>query len=263
MKKILLIERAPRFSPNSVEKDRLILHAVGGLLQGNHAVEYVNEEALTPPLAADCILSMGRLPQTLAILLQKESEGTRVLNPASSLMKATRSYIDRTLRTQGLPLAPLKGDHGYWLKRGDAAAQTRDDVQYATSEADCQRLLAKFHSRGINDVVVTAHVVGDLVKFYGVMGTGFFRCFYPTDDGDTKFSDEHINGKAQHFAFNKSAAQAVAERMATLLQIPIYGGDMIVKADGSLAVIDFNDWPSFSRCRSEATEAISQLVSKN
>lgn len=261
MKKVLLIERAPRFSPNSVEKDRLILHAVGNLLQDNCAVEYVNEEALTMPLAADCILSMGRLPQTLAILTQKEREGIQVLNPASSLMKATRSYIDRTFRAQGLPLAPIKGDHGYWLKRGDASAQTRNDIQYAANETDCQRLLNDFHSRGIDDVVVTAHVIGDLVKFYGVAGTGFFRCFYPTDDGDTKFSDERINGEAQHFAFNISEAQAVAERMATLLQIPIYGGDLIVRADGTLAVIDFNDWPSYSRCRGEAAKAICQLVS--
>ena len=31
---------------------------------------------------------------------------------------------------------------------------------------------------------------------------------------------------------------------------------------GSFVLIDFNDWPSFTRCRSEAAEAIRQLVLK-
>ena len=36
--------------------------------------------------------------------------------------------------------------------------------------------------------------------------------------------------------------------------------EAIVRADGSFCVIDFNDWPSFSRCREEAAEAIASLI---
>ena len=45
MRKFLLIYRAPQFSPNSVEKDKLILEAVGTRLkeQGNN-VRFVQEE---------------------------------------------------------------------------------------------------------------------------------------------------------------------------------------------------------------------------
>ena len=33
-----------------------------------------------------------------------------------------------------------------------------------------------------------------------------------------------------------------------------------MKADGSYVIIDFNDFPSFSRCRDEAAEAIVELI---
>ncbi|MFS6554926.1 hypothetical protein VPJ68_05445, partial [Parabacteroides distasonis] len=42
----------------------------------------------------------------------------------------------------------------------------------------------------------------------------------------------------------------------------MYGGDAIVTADGNFVIIDFNDWPSFSRCRDEAAEAIAEYVKK-
>ena len=48
--------------------------------------------------------------------------------------------------------------------------------------------------------------------------------------------------------------------LAAAVGLQIYGGDMIVTNDGSLYMIDFNDWPSFSRCREEAAEAIARLI---
>ena len=57
-----------------------------------------------------------------------------------------------------------------------------------------------------------------------------------------------------------SAVQADAERLAEAVGIKVYGGDCIVRSDGSFCFIDFNDWPSFSRCREEAAEAIASLV---
>ena len=114
--------------------------------------------------------------------------------------------------------------------------------------------------RGIADHVVSAHVTGDLVKFYGVRGTDFFRYYYPTDDGQTKFDDEQHNGQAHHYPFDVNHLQQQATRLAEAVGISIYGGDCIVRADGSYCVIDFNDWPSFSRCREEAADAIIHLI---
>ena len=110
--------------------------------------------------------------------------------------------------------------------------------------------------RGITDVVTQAHVKGDVVKFYGVEGTGFFRYYYSGDDIETKFGDEERNGKPQYYSFSSSNLQADAEKLACLLQTPIYGGDAIVREDSSYVIIDFNDFPSFSRCREKAAKAI-------
>ena len=40
----------------------------------------------------------------------------------------------------------------------------------------------------------------------------------------------------------------------------IYGGDCVVSADGTLRIIDFNDWPSFARCREEAGGKIAECI---
>jgi hypothetical protein len=47
--------------------------------------------------------------------------------------------------------------------------------------------------------------------------------------------------------------------MARCADVSVYGGDCVVRADGSFAIIDFNDWPSFACCREEAAETISSL----
>ena len=94
------------------------------------------------------------------------------------------------------------------------------------------------------------------MKFYGVEGTGFFRYYYSGDDTETKFGDEERNGKPQYYSFSSSNLQADAEKLACLLQTPVYGGDAIIQEDGCYVIIDFNDFPSFSRCREEAAKAI-------
>ena len=120
--------------------------------------------------------------------------------------------------------------------------------------------ISEFEARGITQYTISAHVPGDLIKFYGVEGTGFFRYFYPTDDGDTKFGDEHRNGEARHFPFEVEAMHACTEQLAKAVGIKVYGGDCIVGEDGSFCIIDFNDWPSFSRCREDAATAIALIV---
>ena len=157
-------------------------------------------------------------------------------------------------------MPPADGNEGYWLKRGDAAAQERGDVVFAADKEELSDRISDFSRRGISDYTVSAHVTGDLVKFYGVRGSGFFRYFYPTDDGDTKFDDEQHNGQACHYEFSVADLHGASERLAAAVGIDVYGGDCIVKADGRFCIIDFNDWPSFSRCREEAATAIAGLL---
>ncbi len=267
----IAIYRAKRFSPNAADRDKTILDEVCKLLSPIYIIYKVEEEELEqqcktlpgsiPPYKeASLIVSMARSHEVLTALKTLEEGGTRIINSAEALLRTSRTTIDRAMRENNLPAAPLEGNSGWWIKRGDEAAQQKDDVVFAPTADKRQEVLSAFRQRGITDVVVTAHVVGDLVKFYGVEGTTFFRFFYPTDGAYTKFGDEELNGKALHTPFSADSLNNDADKLAKLTGIEIYGGDAIIRADGSYAIIDFNDWPSFALCRKEAAAAICDKV---
>ena len=267
--KTLLIQRAACYSPNSEEKDLAVLQEVGSLLEDATIIseddfvnrfstynQSVSSESVESVNAYCQIISMARSTKALECLEQLEQSGIRVLNPSVGVRACQRSNVEKVMRENHLPLPPDKGDDGYWVKRADTAAQSKEDVCFCHDWAEVEKIKSTFMQRGITDVVTQAHVKGDVVKFYGVEGTNFFRYYYSGDDTETKFGDEERNGKPQYYPFSSSDLQTDAEKLACLLQTPIYGGDAIIQEDGSYVIIDFNDFPSFSKCRKEAAKAI-------
>ncbi|QUB67380.1 NTP transferase domain-containing protein [Prevotella melaninogenica] len=265
----LLIQRAACYSPNSEEKDLAILQEVGCFFDDAKIIgegdfvenfstynQLISAESVGSGNAYYQIVSMARSPKALDCLEQLEQRGIRVLNSSVGIRACQRSNVDKVMRENYLPLPPDEGDDGYWVKRADAAAQSKEDVYFCHDWAEVEKIKSTFMQRGITDIVTQAHVKGDVVKFYGVEGTGFFRYYYSGDDTETKFGDEERNGKPQYYLFSSSDLQADAEKLACLLQTPIYGGDAIIQEDGSYVIIDFNDFPSFSKCRKEAAKAI-------
>lgn len=262
MKKVLAILRAEQFSPNSVEKDRAVMMATVALLRAKGCeVTVLSETELCSDDISQgdysAVLSMGRLPSTLR---QLQAMAVPVVNSPEGVARCARSRLEEIMAAAQIPTAPAEGEKGYWLKRGDAAAQSKGDVVFTPDRVALEREIEKFRQRGIDEYTVSAHVEGDVVKFYGVLGTGFFRYYYPTDDGDTKFGDEARNGRAMHYPFETMNLQQASERLAVAVGVAVYGGDCIVRKDGTFCIIDFNDWPSFSRCRAEAAEAIAGLI---
>ena len=256
--RIVAVKRKECFSPNSVENDTAILQAVADkIAQDGHEVTILPEERIEGQ--ADVWLTMGRLSATIEYLKRQEDAGALVLNSGYGLERCSRSRLHELMRVHHIPMPEDVGSYGYWVKRGDAAAQLAQDVVYAADEAMLSRVKADFIARGIRDVVVSAHVPGDLVKFYGV-GEDFFQTFYPTVDGMTKFGDERRNGAPHYYRYDQTALRTHAVRLASLIGIDIYGGDCIITPQGDFRIIDFNDWPSFSRCRREAADAIVRLV---
>ncbi|MCR5131685.1 MAG: hypothetical protein K6C10_09540 [Prevotella sp.] len=272
--KIIAVRRDDCFSPNSVEKDRLILEVAcqkicAQLEREGFAcgLRWVDEADLTKDDEADLYLSMARLPEALQLLGEFEQQGRRVINSAQGVMNCQRSKLNRLMRDNHIPMPSNEpGDGPSWLKRGDAAAQSKDDVVFCRDAEALKAAIEQFRQRGISEYVVSTHVEGDVVKFYGVLSPEgndtetFFRLYYPTDDGETKFDDEaQHNGVAHHYDFDQKELQQEVTRLARLLQVDVYGGDAIVDKDGRFYIIDFNDWPSFSRCREEAAEAVASL----
>ena len=267
--KTLLIQRALCYSPNSEEKDLAVLQEVGSLLEDATIIseddfvnrfstynQSVSSESVDSANVYCQIISMARSTKALECLEQLEQSGIQVLNPSAGVWACQRSNIDKVMRENHLPFPPDEGNDGYWVKRADASAQSKEDVCFCQDWTEVENVKSAFMQRGIINIVVQAHVKGDVVKFYGVEDTGFFRYYYSGDDTETKFGDEERNGKPQYYPFSSSNLQADAEKLACLLQTPIYGGDAIVREDGCYVIIDFNDFPSFSRCREEAAKAI-------
>ena len=267
--KTLLIQRALCYSPNSEEKDLAVLQEVGSLLEDATIIseddfvnrfstynQSVSSESVDSANVYCQIISMARSTKALECLEQLEQSGIQVLNPSAGVWACQRSNVDKVMRENHLPFPPDEGNDGYWVKRADASAQSKKDVCFCQDWTEVENVKSAFMQRGIINIVIQAHVKGDVVKFYGVEDTGFFRYYYSSDDTETKFGDEERNGKPQYYPFSSSNLQTDAEKLACLLQTPIYGGDAIVREDGSYVIIDFNDFPSFSRCREEAAKAI-------
>ena len=65
---------------------------------------------------------------------------------------------------------------------------------------------------------------------------------------------------SQRDPFSVEELKIQSDKAAEALNVPIYGGDCVVSADGTLRIIDFNDWPSFARCREEAGGKIAECI---
>lgn len=276
--KILGISRSPRFSPNSVARDRAIFQAVAGeLRRRGHDVATVCEDDFRDTGRAEAVFTMGRDTHFLTALAH--TAGVPAINSPAALLTATRTALTQRFEAEGIPIprsytfrtASLDPSavcafretcgEGLWLKRGDACAQSAEDVRFLQDAGGLRAALDDFARRDIADGVLCEHVSGDLVKFYGVEGTDFFYLYYPTEGKNfSKFGLEKINGAPTGFAFSTQALKACADRAARLSGFIVYGGDAIVRRDGSFVLIDFNDWPSFSRCCNEAARAIATRV---
>ena len=58
------------------------------------------------------------------------------------------------------------------------------------------------------------------------------------------------------------ALKKACDKAGGILDVKVYGGDCVVDEDGSFKIIDFNDWPSFAPCRSDAAPKIAECVHK-
>lgn len=251
-KTIAFIGRAARFSPDGVDKDLAILAAVRQKLQvmGFSCLDIVNEEGLMELPEANAYVSMARGGMVLDLLAEKDAAGKLVVNSTPAVMLCNyRSLLMNTMQCEDVPVPPLTGTDGYWVKRGFGCRESAADVQYAADRETALQLRDQMLSRGIAAVDVRAHVVGDWLKFYGVAGTDFFYTYYP-------------EGKAKNKLNKRMLLRKVAWTVADIDGLTVYGGDCIIREDGTPVLIDLNDWPSFSPCREEAAKAIAEQISE-
>ena len=256
------IYREPEFSPGKVEADAAILDATLSELK-REGVEIVAIDAVgfatAAAIRADIVLPMCQGPRALKRLAEVEQAGAVAINSALSIRNCYRDLLAPGLERAGVPtppgalveadepldarkLAGLDLSAGVFVKRGDLHALAPEDVQRAADRAEVESILADFVRRGIRFAYLQQEVVGRVVKFYGVSGVSYF----------TAHSEDEEVAEAALRALSEAALAAAAA-----LGLEAWGGDAVLSGD-RFAIIDFNDWPSYSRVRRPAARAIAR-----
>ena len=277
--KIAGVMRAGAYSPNHIGNDAAIFNATAEQLRKRGCIVniYSEEQLCNSEVQEEVIINMCRERQSIIRLQEMEDEGHTVINSGYGIENCTRERMTRLLLNNGIPYPESlivntneavtsaleeAGFSSCWIKRGDFHAMHKEDVSYCRHREEAQEVLKEYYYRGIPRAVINRHLEGDLIKFYGVAGQPFFFWFYPFEAGHSKYGHEAINGKSQGLPFSEEALKEMCDRASSILDVKIYGGDCIVGADGSVQIIDFNDWPSFAPCRTQAAPFIAKAIIK-
>lgn len=260
------IYRETEFSPGKVEHDGAILDAVlaelkrhGAAVSAISAARFVGDV----PVSADLVLAMCQGERALGRLVALEQQGAIAVNSALAIRNCYRDLMCAGLVHAGVPvpagalvrtgirppdltpLATLELDAPMFVKRGDLHALAPDDVQRVESRGALRAALARLAQRAVPVAYVQQAVEGRVVKFYGVSGGEYFTTLTEEDGGGP------ISERVQ-FDLARAAAAAAAT-----LGLEAWGGDAVIDGERFM-IIDFNDWPSFSRVREAAARAIAR-----
>lgn len=261
---VIGVYREKRFSPGKIRQDAAILDEALGLLPSfKYRIEALQIEDLgdmTPK--PDLVLSMAQSAPALDFLERWHRQGVTVINSVQSVRNCYRKALIRRLRETGIPMPlsrivrtaslmqevrPVSGV-GCWLKRGDVHAMQSADVVNVQTKEELDRAYGHFDRQKVAEILIQDHVEGAVIKFYGVGKGAFF---------DARFVD---SGSA--VARGIEALREVAVFAAEAVGLEIYGGDAVRTPDGSMVLIDLNDWPSFSSCRPGAARGIAGYIKK-
>jgi len=270
------IRRGNQYSPNHIGNDAAIFNLTAENLRQNgyEVKEYSETELIETDIQETVIFNMVRNTASIEKLQLLEKKGCIVINSAFGIQNCTRERMTRILLSNNIPHPqslivktdePLTESFPFlhkhcWVKRGDFHAIHREDVSYTRNMEETESILNEYALRNIKTAVINEHLKGDLVKFYGVAGSDFFYWFYPNEHSHSKFGLESINGKAQGIPFDLDKLIEICNSASTALNIDIYGGDGVVSKNGSVKIIDFNDWPSFAPCRKLAAPYIARCI---
>ncbi len=260
------VYREAEFSPGKVEHDAAILDAVLAELK-RHGVEVSAISAARliedPPAGGDMVLAMCQGERALGRLVALEQQGAIAVNSALAIRNCYRDLLCAGLVHAGVPvptgalvrtgsrppdlspLGVLDLDAPMFVKRGDLHALAPDDVQRVESRGALRAALAGMAERGVPVAYGQQAVAGRVVKFYGVSGGEYFAAL------DEEGEQDSISDQVR-LELARSAAAA-----ATALGLETWGGDAVIDGERFM-MVDFNDWPSFSRVREAAARAIAR-----
>lgn len=256
------ITRKTEFSPNHELNDLLMIQKTAEELNtlGAKVKIYREEDIAKEKIKENFIFSMVQSPTGSNLLLEIAQNKKFVINTPESVRNCYRYNMNRILPENNIPFPKSiivdtditdfsfldEFESRIWVKRGDAHAAQKEDVEYLDDKRKINYVLKEFRSRGLKNCTVQNHIEGDTIKFYSVVGTDLFY-HYTTD---IKFYSTFDEDKLKKFANDSAKA----------LGLEIFGGDAIVTKDSEIYIVDINDWPSFAPIRDRASKIISKLI---
>lgn len=268
--KIAAIMRAGAYSPNHIGNDASILSCVADQLRkrGCEVTLYSEEQLCRGDVTETIVINMCRESRSLQRLEDMAEKGAVIINSPAGIGNCIRERQTCIFIGGNIPFPEsiitstdrsVKGEleaRGFgkcWVKRGDNYAMHKEDISYARTPHEAQEALQEYFLRGIGRAVISRHIKGDIIKFYGVTGSPFFYWYFPYDT-------ENVHMELSHDKRLEAALKALCGRAADELGLMVYGGDAVLDNEGRLTIIDFNDWPSFAPCRNAAATAIAKAV---
>jgi glutathione synthase/RimK-type ligase-like ATP-grasp enzyme len=258
---MLGIFREEIFSPNRVEDDSAILKLTADVLRRRgYRVSLRKPEDVSTTPAPTMTFAMCEGIRPLKILEKWSALGYPVHNNPTAVQNCYRWRMLSLLAGSKIPFPKSLVIHtheqvngqfnlheGVWVKRGDVHSTQEGDVRLIYDRFALEKALDEFRARWIKRAVIQEHIIGDLIKFYGIRKRGWFRYFYHKPD--------QVTG----YPFSPEEIRKTGELTATKLGLDIYGGDIVVTDKGHY-LIDINSWPSFAVCRQEAAEEIASFL---
>lgn len=274
--KIIAIYRSQKHSPNLLSADARIMNKVVDALKKENyeIVSVAEEEFLETDAVADIIINMCRTEEALNKMQHLANTGVLVINSPQSIGNCSRRKLYNLFTENRIPIPPtqivkttaesseIEVSFPCWIKLPDTPTTKKEDICYITTHDELSVALREFNERGEEEVVLSQHLSGDLVKFYSVEGSQFIHTTYPTIEQHSKFGYEDYNDEVKLIPYDIENLLQISQRAAEVTGVKIFGGDCIITPSGEPYIIDFNDWPSFSPCADEASEAIVEMIKK-
>ena len=267
--KIAGIMRAAAFSPNHIGNDSSIFNIVADQLRkrGCEVNVYSEDQFINNGVNEKIIVNMCREKRSIERLQHLEDMGMLVINSGYGIENCIRERMARIFIGSSIPYPETiitdtdeairerltkAGITRCWIKRGDSHTMHNEDVTLVRHPEEAQEILQEYFLRGIKRAIINRDIEGEMIKFYGILGTPFFYWL-------TTRSSSAIARK-QPATFDESRLKALCSAAAEILDVKIYGGDCVLSHDGKMRIIDFDDWPSFAPCRQEAATNIAKFV---
>jgi hypothetical protein len=266
------IRRDPAFSPGNRANDAAIFQrCIDELRALGHSVHVYEESQIAEWSLEDRnVLHMTRGRAALDALAEMEARGLRVINSVAALENCSRKTAHQMMIRHGIPCpaAVHLGTERHaeatlpfpavWLKRTDTCTQGPEDVVFVDGLRAYRSALRRFAERGIAEVQVGDHHHGFHVKFYGVGHSRFFHSFRPDHCGKPRTETSPPDPRDPGGDYDEASLATLAFAAARALKVVVWGGDAIIAPDGTITVIDLNDFPSFRPCRETAAKAIAE-----